>query len=288
MTIREIYERCRAEYWSLERFQKSGWASVVHSLWENVLQPVFGDLEAADVGPKFIKAWHRTLTDTPTQANRALEVLSRLYRFGAEEELIPAVNPCRLVKGFPERKRSRVPSEDELRRLGKELEKEGAVNRRQVAFCYLLAETGARPRSIARARRDQLAVLADGTGLLVFEGKTTRATGDDESVVIPARLVRMVQALPVRDDDLLLGPVEYKRFWARITRNAGISGLWLRDFRRAFASVGLSAGVGIDPIGELLNHRSSQTTKGYARLLPAARLTAARTISSRMFQLMHK
>lgn len=287
MKIRELYALCYRDFWSQERYQRSGWAYEVERYWKRRLEPVFAEAEAEVLSAKQIREWHKSLSEKPTEANRALEVLSRIYRYGEEEELIPQRNPCKLVRAYSEKKRSRVASEDELRRLGKELQKEEAVHYRQVLFCYLLAETGARPRSIARARRSELHAAGKG-GVLVFSGKTTEDSGEDESVIIPPHLFRALLLLPERPDGLLLGPVSYERFWRRITRNAGVSGLWLRDLRRAFASVGLSAGVGIDPIGELLNHKSVQTTKGYAKLLPTARLTVAHTISSRMFHLLHK
>ncbi len=287
MTVSELYQKCHDNYWSTERFEKSGWAREVRGLWSRHLAATFGHLETAAVGPKMIKAWHTSMVDTPTTANRALEVLSRIYRYGEEEELIPLGNPCKLVRAYTERKRSRVASEDELRLIGKELQKQKPVHYRKVLFCYLLAETGARPRSIARARRDELTLQRDGTGILRFQGKGSAESGENETVIIPARLVKALQALPVREDGCLIGVVHYRVWWDRITRDAGITGLWIRDFRRAFASVGLSDGIGIDQIGELLNHKTSQTTKTYAKLLPTARLSTAHTIASRMFHLLH-
>lgn len=285
MTIRELFERCYTAHWNVERYLNSGWAKEVRGYYVRHIDLPLGEKDILSLGPKAVRTWHRSIPQR-TSANRSLEILSRMFTFAQEEELITGdTNPCRGVKAHVERKRQRFASEQELGRIGEELQKEEKIHPVKVAFCRLLALTGARPKSLMQARVDQLATHGD-TGLLRLAGKTSAASGEDEVIIFPPEALRIAQELPQREDGLLIGPVEYKRFWERITRKAGCPGLWLRDFRRAFATVGLSSGVGIDVIGKLLNHRSSQTTEIYAKLLPLARLKAANFIAGEMSSLL--
>lgn len=49
------------------------------------------------------------------------------------------------------------------------------------------------------------------------------------------------------------------------------------DLRHSFASLGLSAGHGLDVLGQLLGHTSTQSTRRYAHLIEdSARAAVAR------------
>jgi integrase len=282
MTVAELFAKAWASYWNTKRFVSSGWAADVQCFFKNHINPTLGHRRVEQLGPKAIRKWHRELPSRSV-ANRSLEVLSRMYRFAEEEELLPmGSNPCRLVRAHQEKKRGRYATESELARIGVELEREKHRSPVKVAFCYLLAFTGARPKSIAEARAEQLEIRPDGTGILRFAGKTSETTGEDELVILPKNAVAALQALPKRRDGLLLGPVAYRRLWGRIRENAGCPDLWARDLRRTFATVGLSEGVGKDIVGRLLNHHSPATTDVYAKLVPVARIAAANKIADRM------
>jgi integrase len=49
---------------------------------------------------------------------------------------------------------------------------------------------------------------------------------------------------------------DLKRFWAAVTKAAGLEGLRIRDLRHSFASVGAGASLGLPIIGKLLGHTS--------------------------------
>lgn len=282
MTLSQVYARCYRDHWNTERFQASGWAKEVQALWTNHVLPVFGDKDVRRVRPKQVRTWHRSLQQIPTTANRCLEVLSRVFAYAEQEELIPlGFNPCRAVKAFPERKRSRYATEEELARIGSALYRLSGGQPVQAAYCIALALTGARPRSLQEVRREKLQLFGN-YGILRFHGKATSDSGREEEIVLTGEALELVGKLPHRDDGLLFGPVVYRRFWERVLREAGCKDLWLRDLRRTYASVGFSAGVPIGPIGELLNHSSTETTKGYAKLMSVARRDAAVLITDRI------
>lgn len=282
MTLATLFEKGWKLHWDVPRYRESGWAREVRKYWESHIADTLGSLEAGKITVGVVKRWHRGLSSTPVTANRCLEVLSRLFNFAEEEEYLPlGSNPCRHVKGYTERKRSRYASPDELRQLGQLLRARANEFPRETAFVIVLAVTGARPRFIQRASWEQLHHDEAGT-FLRFAGKSTEKTGLDEIVVLPKLAVECLKKLPIRDDGLLFGEVKYRSFWEKLREEAGCDTLWLRDLRRTFASIGRSSGVDIDTIGDLLNHHDPRTTKGYAKLLPSTRLKAASTVARSM------
>jgi integrase len=54
--------------------------------------------------------------------------------------------------------------------------------------------------------------------------------------------------------------------WDRVRRRAGLDGVRLHDLRHSYASRALALGEGLPMIGELLGHRTVQTTARYAHL----------------------
>lgn len=96
----------------------------------------------------------------------------------------------------------------------------------------------------------------------------------------PPPAVEIPDALPRLNDDILPGlnggHLSYqRRAWAQIRDAAGLPWLREHDCRHSLASVALAAGATLDQIGELLGHRSVQTTRRYAHLLDD---TARRTV----------
>lgn len=286
MTIDVIFEIALAKHWSQPRFVASGWAKEVRKYYKKNIGPSLGPLSAVSLTPRQVREWHRGLESTPTSANRSLEVLSRIFTFAQEEELIPwgHPNPCQFVRANTERQRTRIPTDLELRRIGALLLKKSETHPRQAAYIVLLALTGARPRALANLK---LGVTCDKTGAMVleFDGKSTHKTGLKETIVVPPFALEILSKVP-REEGLLIGKVRYRELWEEIRKEAGCPDLWARDFRRLFATTGLSSGLTLGAVGELLSQKSAQTTMRYAKLLPTARIEAVDMISSKLAKIM--
>lgn len=279
MTLKELFAKTMQLHWSQDRYRSSGWADEVQRYWVSRIEPELGD-EPITLRPSRIREFHLSFADTPNAGNRCLEVLSKMLTFAEEMEFIPVgSNPCRLVRSFPEKKRTRFATPEEIKRIGQAMRSRPKSEQREVAFVLLLLFTGMRPSALMRAKKSELRTHPDGFGILIGDGKATASTGDRDTTIIPDQAMReIVDRLPQRGDGLLIGLVHYRRFWEVIRKQAGCPDLWLRDMRRTFATIGLSNGVDIGVIGEMLNHRSIQTTKTYAKLLPTARVSAANTV----------
>lgn len=293
MLAGELFTAVLERYWKAEKFKESERAKQVQNFWKNNLERTFAKLKLSEITSPIIREWHLCLQHKPYAANRSLEVLSKMFSFAEEYGIrTPGSNPCSVVSAHKESKRKRFATEEEIRKLADLLELEKEDNPRGVAFLYLLIYSGSRPSAIANAKWSDLQLYEkpSGTyGLLTLRGKTTAETGEDEIVVLPPQAVSIVLSLPRTTDPRILGlsylPV---KLWARVRKKAGCEDLRARDLRRTFATVGLSNGVDIGVIGELLNHRSTQTTKIYARLMQDKKMEAAAQIADQVQRIMTK
>lgn len=284
MTVGDLFQTAWEEHWNTARFKRSRWAKEVWKYWKKHLEPTFGKTPVEKLTAGDVRKFHRRLESTPFTANRCLEVLSRLFSFAQEYEIYSGPNPCKLVRAFPEESRSRYASVKELQRLNSVIERLEPFNPIESVFVKLLLLTGCRPIDLERAKRGQLVRVEGGAGLLIFHGKSTSKTGDAETVVFSPAAMQLVEKLPTRADGLLIGKVKYRWYWDIVRREADVPDLWLRDLRRTFGTYALSHGVSLGAVGELLNHRSTQTTKKYAKLLPDARIRAVNVVAGKILK----
>jgi len=285
-TVADLYQLTWDGYWDAERFHKSGWAKEVKGHWDFHLAKAFGNTKARRLTSKQIRDWHAGMKDKPYAANRSLETLSRIFNYAIEHEILPQnTNPASLIKRHPEKKRGRYATDEEIRKVGAILQREADNRPREVAFLYLLMFSGSRPRAIERATPDQLKRFEyQGRvfGILTFYGKSTAATGTEETVIIPPQAMVVLDKLPHIKDGTLTGINMPKRFWASVKKEAGCEDLWARDWRRTFASMCLADGVTDNALSELMNHSSYQTTKTYAKLRNDKRMDAVASVASKL------
>jgi integrase len=260
-------------------------------LWRRHLLPAFGRLKVAALTRERIREWHATHPQ-PATANRALEVLGVAMGLAEDWGWRPAgSNPARGVKAHQERQRRRYASAAELVRLRAALqrwEEAGplAVRWRFAQLVRLLLLTGARLREVMCAewawidwQRQVLRVPAD-------RGKTGAA-----EIQLSDRAVVILQGL--QDAQALTGPcrwvipgdgaqgplVGYRRMWLALLQDAGIEDLRVHDLRHTFASYALSGGQTLGTVGQLLGHRSAQTTTRYAHLITETAQAAVARVS---------
>lgn len=281
LTLKLLYEACRQAHWSNDKYQKSRHALEVEKLWKKHVEPAFGPRRLSDVTAADVREWHANMLLTPTTANRSLSVLSTMFRFAELKEWRGQnTNPCELVQKFSETARERRASPEEIGRVGELLEHLAPTFPAQTAFIYLLIYSGSRPSAIERATWDDLTERPDGMGTLSVEGKTGR-----DKILLPAQVMSILAELP-RHTPTLTGIKFPRAFWEKIREDAGCETLWARDWRRTFASTALGAGVNVGQISELLNHRSTQTTKIYAKLDDSAAVAAVSTTAAELEELL--
>lgn len=123
------------------------------SMIENHIKPKLGALKVAAVGRRDIEAIHQSLKKHPYRANRVLALLSKMFSLAVEWEWIGR-NPSKGVKRFPEEKRERWLTTEELSRLTDALKK--SKNQRAANAIRLLTFTGARKGEVLKADWSQI------------------------------------------------------------------------------------------------------------------------------------
>ena len=140
-----------------------------------------------------IVAFHARLSGVPYAANRAVAVLSRMYRMATSWGMVPdGTNPCRGVCKFPTRPRERFLTDTEFRRLGAVLDRAaaaGGVSVHAVAAIRLLLLTGCRKSEILSVRWEDVDLAA--VELRLVDSKT-----GPRAVPLSPPAVRVLAELP--------------------------------------------------------------------------------------------
>lgn len=296
-TMDDLWDRCEREHWN----RGKAWDKEAKRLYENHIKPGHGRTRVREFTYDDAAAVKEALRETPSDANHTIAVLSKMLnmaeKFGPADKKWRDLgsNPCQHVERFPARKRKRYAKPHEIPQVAALLEAEVSkappknkaekhrpawqMNQlRQTAFVYLLIFSGARPSEIVNAEPHQIERRVKDDliyGVLRLHGKTSDVTGEDRVVFLPPQAMAVIAKLP--KEGIRLRHRDGSRGRHTITGLAGVpralwkrikpDGMWIRDWRRTFASVALSNGVSLDKVGELLGHSSAQTTKLYAFLM---------------------
>lgn len=287
LTVAQLFELVHEQHWNTERFRQSGWAAQARGFFENQIKGPLGSTPIQELTSKRVRSWHlNEARTTPTAANRALRVLSKMMAWAIEQEILEGKNPCSGVAGAAEKSRGRFASAEELQRLGAafdRMETEGDPQSQEpIAFLRLLMYTGSRPSALVRLRWEN--IQGD---VASFPGKSSASTGEAEQVVLSPQAQAVLDKMGRKERGRVFSLQGVpRRTWERVRTEAGCPDLWARDWRRTWATVALSSGVPVGVVGEMLNHRSAQTTKRYAKLLGGVRSEAASSVSARVAELM--
>jgi integrase len=262
-----------------------------HILYKHVL-PKLGRHKAVDIQKADLNRLHHSLRDTPYIANRMLGVMGALYVWASRHDMLPeGHNPTRGIELYPEHKRERFLTSEELERLGttlKQAETTGlpwepdmespyskhapkpenrftVVSPFATAAIRLLLFTGARLREILHLKWDYIDFER---GLLLLpESKTGKKT-----IVLNAPALAILNELPrvspyvIAGDNLERPRADLKRPWTLVCKHAGLDGLRIHDLRHTYASFGAGSGMGLPILGRLLGHTQTSTTERYAHL----------------------
>jgi integrase len=275
---------------------------------ERIVTPTLGKIKPVEVTRQDVARLHSSLRETGYQANKVLAVIGSLYSFAADCGYVPeGCNPARGVKKFPEGRRERFLTSEELSRLGDALREGESVGlpwtvdevspkakhapradkRRTkldpyaVAAIRLLLLTGARLREILHGRWEH--VDFERGIIHLPQSKTGR-----KPIYLSAAALAILSGLPRLEGNPFVIPGEnagqpradLKKPWASVTKAAGLTGVRLHDLRHSFASFGAGASLGLPIIGKLLGHTQAATTHRYAHLDADPMRRAAETIGA--------
>lgn len=246
------------------------------------IKPALGTLKARDVTRRHVADLHARHHHIPYQANRTLGVLSALFNkaeeWGVRED---GANPCRHVKKYPETKKERFLSADEVKRLLATLDARAAAGLENpffVAGIKLLLFTGARLGEIQTARWEYL----NGAVLELPDSKTGK-----KRIYLGTAARAVLDQLPrvAGNPHIIAGASEgghlsdFQKPWRRVRKAAGLDDVRIHDLRHTFASFAAASGMSLHMTGTLLGHSQAQTTMRYAHLADDPLQEAAETVS---------
>ena len=243
-------------------------------LMKRFIRPRLGNRKLLELRPADVAKLHADLQDTPYNANRVLGLLRAMLNCAERWEMIPrGANPAAHIKPFPEKKRERYLTQDELEGLMAVLadgEADGSIDPYIAAAIRLLIFTGCRLGEILTLEWTSVDLAK---GRLVFEKHKTDQHG---AKIIPlnAPAQELLANLPRQEGNpyVIVGEVpgnhliNLQKPWRRIRALAGLDDVRIHDLRHSFASFAVGAGLSLPIIGGLLGHKSVQTTARYAHL----------------------
>ena len=118
LTVAGLAERFMRVH--VEAHLKPGSVAAYLSVLKKHVPPALGAMAVGEVGRRQVSALHHRLRDTPSLANMAVHLLSRMFTLAEAWDLAPAGrNPCRGLRRYRTRPRERFLTPEEYRRLGR-------------------------------------------------------------------------------------------------------------------------------------------------------------------------
>ena len=242
----------------------------------NHVSAELGELPIDELGERDLRRMVASVTKNagPAAAKQCLQQASALLDWSAKRGLrerdapnpAAAIEPKEIGSAAP---RGRKLTSKEMRRLGTELESEEEVRPEAadtVAAIRLLALTGARRREITDLIWRE--VDLDGKCLRLEDSKT-----GPRVVALPTPALELLASMRRGDTDERVFPADKHEVgyaiqytWRRVRERAGLHGVRLHDLRHTFVTRGLGANFSSAVVGNLVGHRSTQTTQRYEHL----------------------
>jgi integrase len=267
-TVAELCDRYMREHARV--YKKPSSIELDEYYVERFIKPRLGTAKVVSLTRQEVIKFHQSMLQTPVQANRLLNSLSKMFSLAEEWEIRPVgSNPCRKVPRFKETPKDRFLTDEEMESLGdtlRALEKAKAESPYMIALLRILIMTGARLGEILGARWEWVDMQR---GVLTLpDSKVGRR------IIKLGGALAVLETLPrVKGNPYIIaGEVEGKpmvkpeRQWRRIRDKAGLKGVRLHDLRHTYASVLAMQGESMVVVAKLLGHKQLRTTERYAHL----------------------
>jgi integrase len=285
ITVKELAERFDKEHISVR--VKETTAKGYRRLIERTILPALGRHRVTEVTRADIAKLHHDLRHIPYEANRCLEVISKMFGLAEMWGLRPdGSNPRKHIKKYAEEKRERFLSPAELKRVGdvlREMEDEGIELSSAIAAARLLILTGCRLGEIMTLQWEHVDLA--GRALRLPNSKTgAKVVHLGQPAIDVLTSIKKVDKNPWVIVGTLPGArlTDLQPFWQRVRTRAGLKDVRIHDLRHTFASTAVASGQGLPMIGKLLGHTQVQTTARYAHLAADPVKLAADAVSSQI------
>ncbi len=276
-TISMLADRYLAEH--VAAHNKASTAAEIRRIVDSKINPALGKLRVSDLSRARVKEWHSAMQAAPYEANRCLAYLSKMMSLAAKEWELRPDNPCLGIKRYPERKRERFFSDEELQRIGaalREAETRKADHPNCIAAVRLLAVTGLRVSEALALTWDE--VDLDRSCLRLRDAKAGSRTvplGNDARVLLSSceRVGDFVLWGP--DPNSPLSHWALRNFWDQLRIKAKVRDGRLHDFRHTTGTYAAQTGANAFLVRDLLGHKTLAMTGRYVeRAVDPMRATA--------------
>ena len=283
VTVADLAARYLKEHVALHC--KPHTAKLYRSAVQRFILPAYGHLAVEEVDREHIANLHYELRDIPYQANRVLEIGSKLFNLAELWKLRAGGNPCKFVRKYREKNRERFLTDEEFRRLGEvlsEMEAEKTLPVFAAAAFRLLMLTGCRRNEIVTLRWEHVDI--EGGELRLPDTKTGA-----RMVPLSPPAARVLAELPRIEGNPWVIPgfkpnrhlADLNHYWERVRERANLQDVRIHDIRHSFASRALALGESLTMIGKLLGHNKIETTSRYAHLArDSIKVSSARVADS--------
>jgi integrase len=201
------------------------------------------------------------------EANRVLSLLSKLFSFAIQMEMLDAghPNPAIGVARFTEESRDRFVSSEELPKLIEAIDQESNQYARYALWLYLL--TGTRKEELLTAKWSDIDFNRNELRL------ADTKNGKPHYLPLSDAAISILEQIPRAEDNpyIIVGKnpgshlVNIDKPWQRIRKAAGVEDVHIHDLRRTVGSWLAQAGNSLHLIGRVLNHSNTSTTAIYSR-----------------------
>jgi integrase len=286
-TVCDLAERFDKEHIAVRL--KASTAKEYRANLRRFILPALGRLAVPEITRADVAKFHHDLRHIPYQANRCLEVVSKMFVLAEMWGLRPdGSNPRKHIRKYPEEKRERFLSAAELRRIGevlREMESERIELSSAILAARLLILTGCRLGEIMTLKWGY--VDFDERALRLPDSKTGK-----KIVHLGAPAVEYLHDAQRIDGNpwVITGTLtgkplsDLQPFWQRVRARAGVKDVRIHDLRHTFASTAVASGQGLPMIGKLLGHTQVQTTARYAHLAAEPIRLAADAVAQNLRQ----
>lgn len=283
-TISALCDRYLAEH--VAAHNKASTAGEVRRVVDSKVKPELGNLRVSDLSRARVKEWHSAMRESPYEANRCLAYLSKMMTLAVREWELRPDNPCLGVKRYPERKRERFFTDEELTRIGaalREAEKKNAYHPSSIATVRLLAVTGLRVGEALALTWDEVDLAKSCLRLRDAKaGSRTVPLGNAARVLLSSfeRVGPFVLWGPGPKQPLSHWAV--RKLWDAIRVQAKVKGSRLHDFRHTTGTYAAQTGANAFLVRDLLGHKTMAMTGRYVERAVDPMRATANAVASRV------
>lgn len=286
-TLQTVWDHYKTNHLEKHGKDKGG---TMASLWKCHVKPKFGARKLSKITPNAVGDWHMKIGDkSPTQANRAVRLLRRLYNWSAKPKTFRylGINPAAGLDAedwYTEPPRERDLSAAEQTRFFSTLA--SYENRDLRDIIWLAVVTGQRKGNVLAARW----VDVDTDGALWKIDRSTTKTHRTHYVALDDIAVKLLTRRQREqhprsewvfpEANSASGHIfNIDKRWRAFLKVAKINDFRFHDLRALFSTEAQNAGVGQTIVQGQLGHAegSKVTTKHYTTIRHKAKLAAVNT-----------